>query len=208
MGNTQAQAGAQPNSATAEQQPAPRSSSKTPSLSKGRSFIKFGKRKQLLVEHDGHVLVGGRVGLEDDGIKPHDLVAAATADTEEDGFSNILLDASAQLDRTNNSRREQNGSASEIAEKSADTNDRDEEKEFDYIQQQGTYRLFVLNGACGWFTYVPHLMNCCKWDCVTFHSLPILELILLELVTKYGSLYAFDFRSKCIRHTFYFVGNV
>ncbi|XP_041775774.1 protein cappuccino isoform X4 [Anopheles merus] len=138
MGNTQAQAGAQPNSTTAEQQPAPRSSSKTPSLSKGRSFIKFGKRKQLLVEHDGHVLVGGRVGLEDDGIKPHGLVTATTADTEEDGFSNILLDASAQLDRTNNSWREQNGSASEIAEKSADTNDRDEEKEFDYIQQQDT----------------------------------------------------------------------
>uniref|UniRef100_A0A182VHZ2 FH2 domain-containing protein n=1 Tax=Anopheles merus TaxID=30066 RepID=A0A182VHZ2_ANOME len=135
MGNTQAQAGAQPNSTTAEQQPAPRSSSKTPSLSKGRSFIKFGKRKQLLVEHDGHVLVGGRVGLEDDGIKPHGL-----ADTEEDGFSNILLDASAQLDRTNNSWREQNGSASEIAEKSADTNDRDEEKEFDYIQQQAQHQ--------------------------------------------------------------------
>ncbi|XP_041775773.1 uncharacterized protein LOC121595684 isoform X3 [Anopheles merus] len=147
MGNTQAQAGAQPNSTTAEQQPAPRSSSKTPSLSKGRSFIKFGKRKQLLVEHDGHVLVGGRVGLEDDGIKPHGLVTATTADTEEDGFSNILLDASAQLDRTNNSWREQNGSASEIAEKSADTNDRDEEKEFDYIQQQASTNNKSLNHA-------------------------------------------------------------
>uniref|UniRef100_A0A182R7T1 FH2 domain-containing protein n=1 Tax=Anopheles funestus TaxID=62324 RepID=A0A182R7T1_ANOFN len=131
MGNTQAHAATQPNAASAEQQPTSRSS-KTPSLSKGRSFIKFGKRKQLLVEHEGQTLTGGRVSVEDDVTKP-DLV---TADTEEDGFSNILLDAAAHLDR-NNSRREQNGSISEIAEKSADSNGRDDE-EFDYIQQQAS----------------------------------------------------------------------
>ncbi|XP_053666957.1 protein cappuccino [Anopheles marshallii] len=132
MGNTQAHAATQPNAASAEQQPTSRSS-KTPSLSKGRSFIKFGKRKQLLVEHDGQTGIGARVGVEDDDTKP-DLAAA---DTEEDGFSNILLDTAAHLNR-NHSHREQNGNFGEIAGQSADSNLRNDEEELDYIQQQAS----------------------------------------------------------------------
>ncbi|XP_052864254.1 protein cappuccino [Anopheles cruzii] len=96
MGNTQAQSSQQ------QQHPGPLESkpppvirpTKTPTLAKGRSFIKFGKRKQLLVEHEAAAAVSA--GLAEDGTKS-DLGTTSVGggggapDSAEDGFSNILV---------------------------------------------------------------------------------------------------------------------
>ncbi|XP_058122644.1 formin-2 [Anopheles ziemanni] len=130
MGNTQGQSAAgQPASyvsSSAEQRPPPVAGSKfskTPTLGKGRSFIKFGKKKQLLVEHGAGGGVGGGGGGGEDGTKA-DLAAA---DTEEDGFSNILLDAVSHSGKSILRQDVADGQPSELS-KSADFDEREPEE--------------------------------------------------------------------------------
>ncbi|XP_058056830.1 protein cappuccino [Anopheles bellator] len=91
MGNAQTQASQQQQHPGPLEPKAPAAirPTKTPTLAKGRSFIKFGKRKQLLVEHEAAPVATATPGPAEDGIKSD--LGTTSVGGDEDGFSNILV---------------------------------------------------------------------------------------------------------------------